>query len=242
MLQTYPSYRPKGARLGRWSSWMCMVAALAVVGFAVDQVEARGPGGGSFGGGGGLSRPSGGGLSGSRMKTRQRGTVQRPQSASPPTSANKATANGSANSTRQVTNVGNGYSGVATSGNTATANSGVVGSGNGNTGAVNNGNIGSGNVNTGNVVAGNDVDVDVNGGWTGYGYPAGTGAAYATGVAVGSTATATAVSSYYSTLPASCYPYAYGVYRYYSCAGTWYQQTYKSGWTVYVVVSDPTKN
>ena len=45
----------------------------------------------------------------------------------------------------------------------------------------------------------------------------------------------------FSTLPASCYPYAYGSYRYYSCSGTWYQQTYKSGSTVYVVVSDPTK-
>ncbi len=93
------------------------------------------------------------------------------------------------------------------------------------------------------MVAGNDVDVNVNSGWSGYGYtyPAGTGAVYATGVAMGTATTAAVAGSYYSTLPASCYPYAYGAYHYYSCSGTWYQQTYKSGSTVYVVVSDPTK-
>ena len=109
-----------------------------------------------------------------------------------------------------------------------------------NNGNVNTGTVGSGNVNTGNVVAGNDVDVNVeNGGW--YGRPATTGAAYATGVAVGATTTAVAVGSYYSTLPAGCSPYVYGAYRYYSCSGAWYQQTYQGSSIVYVVVSDPTK-
>ena len=247
MLQTYPSHHQRRPVLRSWSSRLCLVAAIGgAVGLAVDHAEAR-PSGGFRGGS--FSRPSGGGFSGSGMRTSQRGTRQKPQAAgSRPTGATKGTANGSGNSNRQSAVMGNGNTGVAGSGNTANANSGVVGSGNGNTGVVNNGNvnngnIGSGNVNTGTVVAGNDVDVSVNSGWTGYGYtyPAGTGAAYATGVAVGTATTAAVVGSYYSTLPASCYPYAYGAYRYYSCSGTWYQQTYKSGSTVYVVVTDPTK-
>ncbi len=211
-MQNYPLNGRQGTTLHRWSFRLCLVAALAASGFAVDQAEARG----GFRGGGGFSRPSGGGFSGSGMRAPQRRTAQKPTR-----SANiaKGTANGSGNSSRQVASRGNGDKGVANSGNRANANSGVVGSGNGNTGAVNNGNvnngsIGSGNVNTGTVVAGNDVDVNVNGGWTGYGYPAGTGAAYATGVVVGSTATAAVIGGYYSTLPASCYPYAYGAYRY----------------------------
>lgn len=235
MLQTYSSRHQRRPALGGWSSRLCLVAALAGVGLAVDHAEARPSGG--FRGGGGFSRPSGGGFSGSGMRAPQRGTRQKPQGAGSRTaSATKGTV------------MGNGNTGVAGSGNTANANSGVVGSSNGNTGVVNNGNvnngnIGSDNVNTGTVVAGNDVDVSVNNGWIGYGYtyPAGTGAAYATGVAVGTATTAAVVGSYYSTLPASCYPYAYGAYRYYSCSGTWYQQTYKSGSTVYVVVTDPTK-
>ena len=81
----------------------------------------------------------------------------------------------------------------------------------------------------------------MNNGWGGaYGY--GAGAAYATGVAVGTTATAAAATSaYYSTLPAGCSPYYYSSYRYYSCGGTWYQQTSQGSSVVYVVVSDPTK-
>jgi hypothetical protein len=239
MLQTYPSHRRQGTTVRRWSSRLCLLAALAASGFAVDQADARGPGGGGFRGGGGFSRPSGGDLSGSGMRAPQRRTAQKPTGSA---SVAKGTANGSGNSSGQVASRGNGNEGVANSGNRANANSGVVGSGNGNTAAVNNGSIGSGNVNTGTVVAGNDVDVNVNGGWTGYGYPAGTGAAYATGLVVGSTATAAAIGARYSTLPASCYPYAYGVHRYHSCLGTWYQEQYKSGTTVYVVVSDPTKH
>ena len=33
----------------------------------------------------------------------------------------------------------------------------------------------------------------------------------------------------------------YSSYRYYSCGGTWYQQTYQGSSVVYVVVTDPTK-
>ena len=108
---------------------------------------------------------------------------------------------------------------------------------------VNNGNVGSGNVNTGNVAVGNDVDVNVgngNGGWNGY--PYGTGAAYATGVAVGATTTAVAVGTSYYALPSSsCATYVYGGASYYSCGGTWYQQRYAGSSVTYVVVSDPTK-
>lgn len=218
-----------------------LVAAFAAVaGIVSQEADARGPRGGA-----GISQPAGGGFNRTNATRPQRGTEPQRQLGSSSGTANKGTF-ANRNSNTRLASRGNGNTGVA---NSATnANSGVVGSGNGNTGVVNNGNvnngnIGSGNVNTGTVVAGNDVNVDVNGGWTGYGYtyPAGTGAAYATGVAVGTATTAAVVGSYYSTLPAGCSPYVYGSYRYYSCASTWYQQQYKSGTTVYVVVSDPTK-
>jgi hypothetical protein len=138
-----------------------------------------------------------------------------------------------------------GNTGVAGNGSNYTAANGNTGvAGNGNTGVVNNGNVnngtvGSGNVNTGNVVAGNDVDVNVeNGGWSGY---YGSGAAYATGVAVGATTTAAVAGSTYYSLPSSCPTYVYGGVSYYSCGGTWYQQRYQGSSVTYVVVSDPTK-
>ncbi|QNP43919.1 hypothetical protein H9L15_04685 [Sphingomonas daechungensis] len=220
------------------SSGLGLVAAFAALTvFTVHEAEARGPGGALGVKGGTFSRPSGSRLgqhSGSRP---QRTSAQEPQTGSSTGASRNAQAKrGNGNSTT-ATNTGNNRAGAMNTGN---ANSGVVGSGNGNTNVVNNGNVGSGNVNTGNVAVGNDVDVNVNSGWAGY--PAGTGAAYATGVAVGATATTVAVGSYRSTLPASCYPYTYGTSRYYSCAGTWYQQTYNSGSTVYVVVSDPRGN
>ncbi len=204
--------------------------------FLAQDVEARGfGGGGGFrGGGAGLSRS--GGLGGIQRPT---GSRQRPN-ASAGQRSGKATANGNAAANRS------GNRGVAGNGNSRTAangNTGVAGSGNG-SGNINNGNVGSGNgntgvVNNGNVVAGNNVDVDVNnGGWNGN-YP--TGAAYATGVAVGATTSAAVVGSYYATLPANCAPYYYGAYRYYSCGSSWYQQTVQGSSTVYVVVSDPTK-
>lgn len=212
------------------STKLCLIAAFAAVaGVVAQDADARGPrGGGGFRGGAGISRPAGGGFDRANATRPQRGTGQQRQQF------------GSRAGNRNTGIAGN--SGGMNSGNAA--NSGVVGSGNGNTGVVNNGNvnngnIGSGNVNTGNVVAGNDVDIDVNGGWVGY--PAGTGAAYATGAVVGSTVTAAAIGSYYSALPVGCSPYAYSSYRYYTCAGTWYQQQYRSGTSVYVVVADPTK-
>ncbi|HEX6740459.1 MAG TPA: hypothetical protein VF079_01525 [Sphingomicrobium sp.] len=95
--------------------------------------------------------------------------------------------------------------------------------------------VGSGNVNTGNVVAGNDVDVNV----SGYG---GSGAAYATGVAVGTTSSAVAYGTAYSSIPvSSCSTYVYGSASYYRCGSTWYQLKYSGGSTTYVVVSDPTR-
>ncbi len=176
---------------------------------------------------------------------------------------------GSANSvnsgSRFGINRGNGNTGVAGNGNTravsrGNGNTGVVGSGNGNgntaytrngntgvvgSGNVNNGNVNTGNVNnavnTGNVAVGNDVDVNVNGGWSNY--PAGSGAAYATGVAVGATTTAAVAGSYYyRSLPAGCSPYYRSSYQYYWCSGTWYQQQYQGGTAVYVTVADPTRS
>jgi hypothetical protein len=239
------------------STKLCLVGAFAAVaGVAAQDADARGPRGGGFRGGAGISRAAGGGFNRANVTRPQRGTgQQRQQFGSRARNGNTgATANANSsrrangNSNTQLASRGNGNTGIAgnsgamNSGNAA--NSGVVGSGNGNTGVVNNGNvnngnIGSGNVNTGNVVAGNDVDIDVNGGWVGY--PAGTGAAYATGVVVGSTVTAAAIGSYYSALPVGCSPYVYSSYRYYTCAGTWYQEQYRSGTSVYVVVADPTK-
>jgi hypothetical protein len=153
-----------------------------------------------------------------------------------------ATANSSRTANVSANRTANGNSQYARNGNngavgTANTNTGTVGSGNSNSGVVNNGTVGSGNVNTGNVVAGNDVNVDVNNGWGAY--PAGT--AYATGVAVGTTASAAVARSYYYSLPPSCSPYVWNSVSYYSCAGIWYQSQSQSGQTVYVVVSDPTK-
>jgi hypothetical protein len=215
-----------------------LIGALAsLAAFTSQDAQARGFGGGGFRGGGGFGGFNRGGMSAGQRPIRQ--TAQ-----SRPATANNGAVGSGSRSTRTADSntrmAGNG------NGNTNNANSGVVGSGNGNTGAINNGNVGNkGVVNTGNVVVGNDVNVNVgngNSGWAGYnGYPVGAGAAYATGVAVGTTATAAAVGSYYASLPAGCSPYYWGTYNYYTCGGTWYQPRYQSGSTVYVVISDPTK-
>lgn len=165
-----------------------------------------------------------------------------------PSNVGNRTAGATGNGNTSTKLARNGNTGVVGTANTNSGtinrrngNTGVVGSGNGNVANnanVNNGNIGSGNINTGNVVAGNNVNVDVNGGWSGY--PAGTGAAYATGVAVGATATAAAVGSAYYALPNGCSPSAWNNYSYYYCGGAWYQQRYEGGSSVYVVVSGPT--
>jgi len=189
---------------------------------------------------------------GAKSGQRPNGSGQLGQGQRPANANSGLAASGNGNSANRA-NVQNksGNTGIAANGNTGVAgsgngNTGVAGSGNGNgnTGVVNNGNVntgtvGSGNVNTGNVVAGNDVDVNVeNGGWSGY---YGSGAAYATGVAVGATTTAAVAGSTYYSLPSSCATYVYGGVSYYSCGGTWYQQRYQGSSVTYVVVSDPTK-
>jgi hypothetical protein len=224
--------------------------------FMAHEVHAR-PGGGGFRGGAGFSglqRPSGfGGFQRPSGGFQRPGTAagQRPngQAARSGNFQGNRSANGnmgvagnrSANGNTGIAGNRTGNTGVAGNGN-GNSNSGAIGSGNGNTGVV-----GSGNVNNGNVAVGNDVDVNVgNTGWAGgyYGYPAGSGAAYATGVAVGTatTATAAAVGSYYSTLPTGCSSYVLNGYGYYACGGTWYQQRYQGGSVTYVVVADPTKS
>ena len=239
------------------STFILCGALAGLAAFVTHAAEARPNGGGLRGGGAGISR-SGGFGGGARA-----GGIQRPSGATQrPTKGQGAaqgqwgqgnrstTASGAAGNRSGNTGVaGIGNSGATGNGNIRTAangDTGVAGSGNGNgnvgSGNVNTGTVGSGNgntanVNNGNVVAGNDVDIDVDNGWGGYG----SGAAYATGVAVGATTTAAVVGSYYATLPAGCAPYYYGAYRYYSCGSIWYQQTVQSGSTVYVVVSDPTK-
>lgn len=249
------------------SSFIMMGVFAGLAAFAVQDAEARGPGGGGFrGGGAGISRGGGfAGRAGAGGLQRPAGAKKRPNAAGDQrpgngqfgqvgqgnrgTAANTgAAANrsgntgvaGNASGNTRTTGIGN--SRTAANGNTGVAGSGNgnVGSGNVNTGTVGSGNGNTANVNNGNVVAGNDVDIDVDGGWGGA-YPYGTGVAYATGVAVGATTSAAVVGSYYATLPASCAPYYYGAYRYYSCGSTWYQQTVQGSSTVYVVVSDPTK-
>jgi hypothetical protein len=271
MIQTSPTLTLRRTSLKFGMIALCAGLAAVMAQAADARPGGGGFRGGGFSGlrgGPGLSRPSGANLGsrniqrpngqqaqGAGQRFGKNGQQAKPQqgaaNAQASNSGNKSTRTAAGNGNTSTTSRGNGNQvaanrGVARSGNgNGNGNTGVVN--NGNTGVVNNGNIGSGNVNTGNVVAGNDVDVDVNGGW--YGGYAGTGAAYATGVAVGATttavttsaATAAAVGSYYSALPAGCSPYVWGGYSYYSCYGTWYRQTYQSGSTVYVVVSDPTK-
>jgi hypothetical protein len=165
-------------------------------------------------------------------------SAQRPQgksaTAAGTSQGNKAFAGrNSGNANGSGFNRGNGNTATAANGNT-----GIAGNGNGNTGVAGN-NVGSGNVNTGDVVAGNNVNVDVDNGWGGWnGYPAG---AYATGVAVGATATAATVGTYYSSLPATCTPYPWNSINYYTCGGAWYVPEYRGSSVVYVTVANPTK-
>lgn len=252
---------PRDGMKRRGMAAVTLLAALAgAATLAAQEVQARGPGGsGGFrGGGAGISR-GGGGLGArsggiqrpSRAKQRPNAAGgQRPGNAQGKLGQGNRTGNtgiagngnGNGNGSGNARATGNGNTRTAANGNTGVAGSGN-GSGNTGSGNMNNGNVGSGNgntgvVNNGNVVAGNDVDIDVNNGAGGY---YGTGAAYATGVAVGATTSAAVVGSYYATLPAGCAPYYYGAYRYYSCGSSWYQQQVKGSSTVYVVVSDPTK-
>lgn len=224
---------------GMYSSVILTAACAGLTISAVGEAQARGPGGGGFRGGGFSGLRQGGG------PQRQFGTNarQRPSQATQRFGSAGQTSR-SANANSASVNRGNGNSAAVARGN---GNSGTVnrgsgnGNGSGNRAAVNNGNINSGNLNNGDINVGNDVDVAVgNGGWAGpYAYPAGTGAAYATGVAVGTTATAAAVGSAYYALPSGCSPYAWNGYRYYTCGSTWYRQTYTNGTTAYVVVADP---
>lgn len=224
---------PHSASIRRVSIKFSLITIFAgLAAFAVQAADARGPGGGGFRRGAGLSRPS---HSFGASSGQFRSAADRPNVGNASTGISRR-ANGNGNTGIAKSGNDSGNSGIVNHGR---ANSGIANSGNGNSGVVNNGNVGSGNIKTGNVAVGNNVDVNVNGGW--YGYPAGTGAAYATGFAVGSSATAVARSSYYYALPVGCSPYVYSSYRYYSCAGTWYQERYQSNTAVYVVVADPMK-
>jgi hypothetical protein len=244
---------PEPKRTSTLSRLLFVGAFVSVVGLVAQDAEARSAHGGFRGGATSASRAgnfSGFGRGAGQRRTNQR---SRPANAQRPTgdAAHAGTAVEGKNSAtvgNNTMNSGNrtGFVNGGTNRAVGNGNSGVVGSGNGNgnVAVVNNGNVNnSGVVNAGNVNVGNDVNVNVgNGGWVGgYGYAAGSGAAYATGVAVGSTATAAAIGSYYYALPAGCSPYVWNSHSYYSCAGAWYQQRYQSGTTVYVVVADPTK-
>lgn len=244
---TVPTYRENRYRqltivpiIGRIFVISCFIGLslfAAYVANARPAPPSGGPRGGQAIGSGGFGRSGSGSLqrpSGLQKPSGQ--TAKQGGTANGNSSARTANSGNSATTTRNnATAAGNG------NGNTGTVNS-KNGNGNGNVNASNNGNTGV--VNTGNVAVGNDVNVDVDTHGYGGGYY---GGAYATGVAVGATTTAVATTSaiavgtYYSTLPTGCAPYYLGGYRYYSCSGTWYQQTYKSGSTTYVVVTDPTK-
>jgi len=233
-------------------------AFASLAAFMADAADAR-PG--RAGGGIGMSRSGGfGGLNRGRLGGHsQPQGVQRPSElanqrpagrpaqqaqAGPRCAGHEAASGRPANST--IASRGNSGINGGTTINQGNRNTGING---GNTTGINRGN-GSGNtgingnnvnnVNNGNVVAGNNVDVDVDNGWGGSGdYPA--GAAYATGVAVGTTATAAAVGTYYSTLPASCSPYVWNSVSYYTCAGNWFVPQYRGSTVVYVSVDNPTK-
>jgi hypothetical protein len=213
------------------------IASLAV--FMAQEADARGGrAGGGFRGGGSMSMARSGGFGG--LSRSGAGAPQRPTGKAGERTGASSGQRPSGQTAQQSGTASNRNTGAAgnSSGNTAvagnrTGNTGVVGSGNGNTGVVN----------TGDVNVGNSVNVDVDNGWGGWnGYPAGAGAAYATGVAVGTTATAAAIGSYYSTLPVGCSPYVWNSYNYYTCSGAWYRQRSQSGSTVYIVVADPTKS
>jgi hypothetical protein len=243
-------------------AWAAMASAFASLAtFVIDSADARG----GFRGGGGISMSRGGfgGLSRGSLSRPQ--GMQRPSGAASQRSAGQGAqqaqagargagrdaatsrpANGTSASRGNTginggnatgINRGNGNTGI-NGGNTTGINRGNGnGNGSGNTG-INGNNVN--NVNNGNVVAGNNVDVDVNnGGWNWGEYPA--GAAYATGVAVGTTATAAAIGTYYSTLPATCSPYVWNSINYYTCAGAWYRPEYRGTSVVYVSVANPTK-
>lgn len=262
-------YMERRARLrGTARSFVLLSLFAGLAAFAAQDADARGfrgGGGGGFRGGAGINR--GGGATGlqrpngahrpSASTNKRPGSGQgasqlgqrNPSAASKGQTGRSGNAGAAGNASGNSRATGNGNTGTSANGNTRTAangNTGIAGSGNG-SGNINNGNVGSGNgntgvVNNGNVAVGNDVDVNVeNGGWNGsYDYPV--GAAYATGAAVGATTSAAVAGAYYSTLPAGCSPYYYGAYRYYSCAGTWYQVQTQGSSTTYVVVSDPTKS
>lgn len=121
--------------------------------------------------------------------------------------------------------------------NRGNVNTGNVNRGNINTGNVNTGNVNRANVNTGNVNIGNDVNVNIEGGYRGY------GGAYhhpiAAGAVIGAMAVTTAavVGSYYRTLPPSCTTVIKNGVSYSQCGSVYYQQTWSGNDVVYVVAS-----
>jgi hypothetical protein len=206
-------------------SYVAMAGAfVGLATFAVQEVDARGRGGGaraggatsmsrggggSGGSGGGFNRASAGGGSMSRSGSYNRGSV----------------------------NTGNMNRGNINTGN---VNRGNINTGNVNRGNINTGNINTGNINTGNVNINRDVHVDVDNDWHGWGgyydHPVG---AYAAGAMVGAAVTAAAIGSRYYALPTGCAPYPYSGFTYYSCANVWYKPTYQGDTVVYVVVAKP---
>jgi hypothetical protein len=214
------------------------IASLAV--FMAQEADARGGrAGGGFGGGGSMSMARSGGFGG--LSRSGAGAPQRPTGKAGQHTGTSSGQRPNGQTAKQSGTAAQGNRNTAATGN-SNGNTAATANRSGNTAVAGNGNGNTGVVNTGDVNVGNSVNVDVDNGWGGWnGYPAGAGAAYATGVAVGTTATAVAIGSYYSTLPAGCSPYVWQSYSYYACSGAWYQQRYQGGRTVYVVVADPTK-
>jgi len=103
------------------------------------------------------------------------------------------------------------------------------------------------NVDRGNVINNRPVnvaDVDVNGGWGGYGdwndgccfnHPIAAAAAIGTAAAI----TNAAIGSVVYTLPASCTTVTVNGYTYEQCGSTWYQPQFVGDDMNYVVVNPP---
>jgi hypothetical protein len=103
------------------------------------------------------------------------------------------------------------------------------------------------NINGGNVINNRPVnvrDVDVNGGWGGYGdwndgccfnHPVAAAAAIGTAAAL----TSAAIGSIVYTLPSSCSAVIVDGITYEQCGSTWYQPQFMGTETTYVVVSPP---
>ena len=104
-----------------------------------------------------------------------------------------------------------------------------------------------GNISGGNVINNRPVnvaDVDVNGGWGGYGdwndgccfnHPVAAAAAIGTAAAI----TSAAIGSVVYSLPSSCSTTTINGFTYENCDGTWYQPQFVGTDMTYVVVSPP---